>query len=71
MNSCHRTCSCPWPTKETVVRWERDQARAANTSIVCLDTSVASLILDGETFERAPWDLHNSLPALATALMFA
>ena len=60
-----------WPTKETSAHWERDQARAADTSIVCLDSNVASLILDGEAFERAPCDLYNSLPALATAVMFA
>ena len=54
-----------WPTKETIKDWERNRAKASNFRIVSSDSSVATMVLDGEAWGRVPWD---SLPSLAAAI---
>ena len=60
-----------WPTRETIIRWEKEQARIENMTIICIDTNVATLILDGEALKRAAWNLYSCLPTLATAVSLA
>ena len=64
-------CKPAWPTKETFSAWEKRMAMAANFTIICLDSSVATLVLDGEAWRRAPWELIGALPVLAEAIRLA
>ena len=60
-----------WQTKETIQNWERNRAKDSDSRIVSLDSSVATLVLDGEAWGRVPWDVVESLPSLAAVIQLA
>ena len=53
-----------WLTKESVIRWEREQAKTAHTTLVCLDISVATIVLDREALKRQ-LEIYIQLSALS------